>query len=342
MTVSYQRDDQTGITRQINKGGYVPAEHLPGATMIPSNAGSFGGQQGVSLDDPMEMVINPGEVSEIRLSTSDVKSPLMKQVVAEYPGNALAAYAEYDRRRKAGEDVNDVGLPTTDAAVQAAAQQMTPENSNGIGKSPRKKRPVTPGLPAPHTFIPPTPPAPSADPMQLIKALQALVTQATPATKPSVALAVPAAPAQAPDAFNGMPVPKVRVTFKDARGGTWESSYHKVYMQGDKIILVYDLAFEFGSRINPPIDLEVPYELTIIPARAADGTPAQPITKWVLNMGIDHTFDHEKKQWSFQILHITEKPTKKVEEPTEVQRPDMNHMDGNMDMEIMQRMGMTV
>ena len=130
------------------------------------------------------------------------------------------------------------------------------------------------------------------------------------------------APVQANDSINGMPIPKVRVTFRDSRGGTWESSYHSVSVQGDKVVLVYDLAFEFGSRINPPVDFDNPYELTIIPKRSDDGTPSTPANMWVLNMGIEHTFSHERKQWSFQILTVTDRPKPKVEaeEPAEERR----------------------
>lgn len=304
--ISYQRDAQTGIERQINKGGYMPAPHLPGATMIPSNSGSYGGQEGVDLDDPLPVVINPGESNEIHLTSLDMKSELMKRCAKENRGDVQKTYATYVKLKgTAMGKKNDLGIPMGPVTVEQPTK-----NSNAIGKSkvrPVKAEPVVESnveQPVEHkTAIPEN---------ELLSVIQSMLkgmidVQREQVITPVVSPTVPQF-TKACDTLNGMPIPKVRVTFKDSRGGTWESSYHHVSMQGDKIVLVYDLAFTFGSKINPPVDMDVPYELTIIPGKSEDGTPQQPVTKWVLNMGIDHVFTYEDKQWSFQILHVTEKP----------------------------------
>jgi len=120
------------------------------------------------------------------------------------------------------------------------------------------------------------------------------------------------------DTFNGAPIPRVRVSFKDSKGSVWESAYHQVDMQGDLVILVYDLAFEFGAKVNPPVNIdhpELPYQMTIVPAKK-DGMP-QPIPPavWVNWFGISHVFTYNEKQWCFQLFQKTDPPAPNEDHP---------------------------
>lgn len=49
---------KNGITCEVNDEGHMPAAHLPGATLLPSHRGDFGGRYGDTAETPVEFVVD--------------------------------------------------------------------------------------------------------------------------------------------------------------------------------------------------------------------------------------------------------------------------------------------
>ena len=254
--------------------GYKSSDQLPGATVIPTNAGTFGGQRGVSLDDPINIVINPDTKDEVKLTTTDVKR-YMRQAIREAGGNAEEAYKLIAAWKTAGEGQQVKKNDLADNLDSNRKRKKTVAIPPVSIESPVEKSEQRSDIPA----IP-------ADALQtaLMHLLQGLLKPV--AAQPAKGLpdldqiVLPAVAAQQPpvrpfEEVDASPRPRVKVSFKSPRGGTFESFYHEVLLQDKLVILVYDTRFEFGAHSFPDASTEDVHQLTI--SSKDNGSVTRPV-----------------------------------------------------------------
>lgn len=243
-----ERDGKTGIEREI-RTGYSKSEYLLGATVIPSNSGQLGGQRGVNLDDPLPVVIDPDTPDEIRLSSTDMRSRRMQELLKEH-GSALAAYRAYAKEKKEKE-VEVEMAKKNDTVMAAAPQPDRPE---------RKKKVEKTSVPQPSAQLP--------DELQ-----QMLLTMAKAAVAQPITRLPPTTPAETGVTDLG-PLPSELVTFQDPAGNLWQTRWHRHCVYGNTLVLVLDTGFKLAQISLPAVSDKTIYVVSL------QGTPGWAV-RWL-------------------------------------------------------------
>lgn len=307
--IKWEKTD-TGINREL-VDNYHPSQDLPGTTIIPSHRGKHGAQLGKEKRTPIPMIVDPDRADGGIVVLPHMLDDQEEVASASASGDASAAYASLSKgngmaRKVAGTPapVQKTGgktrtpAPAKKAAVRKVRDFVPPQAA--ADTAPEYREPVVDSVPEDTNFVERIPQSMDADAIvaavlsQLMPKLADMIS-AVADVKPDAVLDAMIEPESEPVA-DGVAAarPGIRLEMQKGTSGQLSLNVHHVIDKDDGLlVLVYDLAYQGGDRLYPPVDLEMPYRVTI-----KKGPDVQTSMRAIYT---GEVFEHAGKE--YQILH---------------------------------------
>lgn len=295
-----------GAMREVREG-YATSEDMPGAVLIPSNAGRTGTQYHQDPHELIPIVCDPGDdefiIDPAKISRAAAEKAAQADTLLERhqqlaagqcdapiaaPGAEPTANQDPGRHRpppkprpqgtpgpvpvaqqqSPGEaPVQGVGIETTSGAAPLSTEEVTSESQGET---------EIPGLKA------------------RLALLETLAAQGKVMPEPAAETAKELLPAAEPP----VEAPTVAVSITIPNYGEVASEYHNVVQHDMALILIYDSRYQHGTRYRPEANQKTPYTLKV----ATKGEVGEQYTAYYTGIN----FSYEYKEF---MVFLVENPT---------------------------------